>query len=77
MQRWPVTGDNVAEDVYDSETASSQIHGKLPDKCRSSSGWGAATVPLHMGAPRSISRLSPFMGHRRVPLTDGAFVETS
>lgn len=34
-------------------------------------------MPLHMGAPRSISRLSPFMGHRRAPLTDRVFVETS
>lgn len=77
VQWWPMTGDNMAEVSMNQRLHLLRSTGSFLTNAAHLRRGGAARVPLHMGAPRSISRLSPFMGHRRVPLTDGAFVETS
>lgn len=72
---WPVAGDAEAEVWMSQRRRLCRSAGSFLTNAVRLRGGGAAGAPLHLGAPRSVSRLSPFMGHGRVPLTDGAFVE--
>lgn len=72
---WPATGDTEAEVWMSQRRRLCRSAGSFLTNAVRLRGGGAAGAPLHLGAPRSVSRLSPFMGHGRVPLTDGAFVE--
>lgn len=76
-QGWPLTGNHMAGVSMNQRRHLCRSTGSFLTNAVNLRCGGAASVPLHMGSPRSISRLSPFMGHRRAPLTDGAFVETS